>query len=107
MKTGAIGRAPSRDDRVLVVTRLLAAVVIVILATAWVALFLYPDQTDHRFAWTITPTMTAMLMGAGYGSAAYFYARLLVATRWHHFELGFVPTTVFTWLLLVATMLHW
>ena len=85
----------------------LAAVVIVVLAVAWVTLFLLPDQTDHRFAWTITPTMTAMLMGAGYGSAAYFYARLLVGRRWHHFGLGFLPTSVFTWLMLTATVLHW
>jgi hypothetical protein len=99
--------ASTRDDRILVVSRTLAAVVIVVLAVAWVTLFLLPDQTDHRFAWTITPTMTAMLMGAGYGSAAYFYARLLVGRRWHHFGLGFVPTSVFTWLMLTATVLHW
>jgi hypothetical protein len=97
----------TRDDRILVVSRVLAAVVIVVLAVAWVTLFLHPDQTDHRFAWTITPTMTAMLMGAGYGSAAYFYARLLIGRRWHHFGLGLVPTSVFTWLMLTATVLHW
>ena len=100
-------RTSTRDDRILVVSRVLAAVVIVVLAVAWVTLFLHPDQTDHRFAWTITPTMTAMLMGAGYGSAAYFYARLLVGRRWHHFGLGLVPTSVFTWLMLTATVLHW
>jgi len=95
------------DDRILPVSRILAAVVIVILAVAWVTLFLHPDQTDHRFAWTIASTMTAMLMGAGYGSAAYFYARLLVGQRWHHFGLGLLPTTLFTWMLLAATLLHW
>jgi hypothetical protein len=100
-------RASTRDDRILVVSRILAAAVIVVLVLAWVTLFLLPDQTDHRFAWTITPTMTAMLMGASYGSAAYFYARLLLGRRWHHFGLGLVPTTVFTWLLLIATVLHW
>ena len=107
MTTDATERPAIRDDRILVVARVLAAVVIVILAFAWVTLFLYPDQTDHRFAWTITPTMTAMLMGAGYGSAAYFYTRLLVGRRWHHFGLGLLPTSVFTWLLLTATVLSW
>ena len=53
MTTGARQPATTRDDRILVVARILAAVVIVILAFAWVTLFLYPDQTDHRFAWTI------------------------------------------------------
>jgi hypothetical protein len=100
-------RASTRDDRILVVSRIMAAAVIVVLVLAWVTLFLLPDQTDHRFAWTITPTMTAMLMGASYGSAAYFYTRLLLGRKWHHFGLGLLPTTVFTWLLLIATVLHW
>ena len=51
-----------------------ALLAIVILTFAWVVLFLWPTQTDHRFAWTIQSTMTAMLMGAGYGSALYFFA---------------------------------
>src|SRR5438445_12846360 len=51
--------------------------------------------------------MTAMLMGAGYGSAILFYVRVLLGRRWHRVALGFIPTTVFTWLLLAATVLHW
>src|SRR3989442_11305942 len=51
--------------------------------------------------------MTAMLMGAGYGSAILFYVRVLLGRRWHRVALGFIPTTVFTWLLLTATVLHW
>jgi hypothetical protein len=84
-----------------------AAVVIVILLIAWIVLFLLPGQTDHRFAWTILPSMTAMLMGAGYGSALYFFVRVLTERRWHRVALGFLPTTVFTWMMLGATFLHW
>jgi energy-converting hydrogenase Eha subunit A len=65
----------SRDDRILPFTRVLAAVVTAILVTAWIVLYLWPEQTDRRFAWTVEPTMTPMLMGAGYGSAALFWAR--------------------------------
>ena len=97
----------ARDDRILPVTRAVAAVVVVILLVAWVVLFLLPGQTDRRFAWTIAPTMTAMLMGAGYGSALYFFARVLTGRRWHRVGLGFLPTTVFTWMMLGATLLHW
>ena len=97
----------TRDDRILPLTRVVAAVVIVILVFAWVVLFLTPDTTDRRFAWTIHPTMTAMLMGAGYGSALYFFARVLSGRRWHRIALGFLPTTVFTWMMLGATFLHW
>ena len=95
------------DDQILPLTRVVAAVVIVILIFAWVVLFLMPTQTDHRFAWTIHPTMTAMLMGAGYGSALYFFVRVLTERRWHHVALGFLPTSVFTWMMLGATFLHW
>jgi hypothetical protein len=84
-----------------------AALVIVILVFATVVLFLLPAETDRRFAWTIQPTMTAMLMGAGYGSALYFFARVLVERRWHRVGLGFLPTTIFTWMMLGATFLHW
>ena len=96
-----------RDDRILPFTRVLAAVVTGILVTAWVVLYLWPEQTDRRFAWTVEPTMTPMLMGAGYGSAALFWARVTTGRRWHIVGLGFLPTTVFAWMLLVATLLHW
>jgi hypothetical protein len=99
--------AATEDDRILLLTRVVAAVVIVILLFAWGVLFLLPSQTDHRFAWTIQPSMTALLMGAGYGSALYFFARVLAGDRWHRVALGFLPTTVFTWMMLGATLLHW
>jgi hypothetical protein len=86
---------------------MVAVVVMAILLLAWAVLFLFPEETDHRFAWTIQPSMTAMLMGAGYGSALYFFARVLTGDRWHRVALGFLPTTVFTWMMLGATLLHW
>jgi hypothetical protein len=95
------------DDRILPFTRVVAAVVIVILVFATVVLFVLPAETDRRFAWTIQSTMTAMLMGAGYGSALYFFVRVLLERRWHRVGLGFLPTTVFTWVMLGATFLHW
>jgi hypothetical protein len=102
-----MARTAPRDDRVLPLTRVVAAVVIAILVLAWIVLFVFPSDTDHRFAWTIQSTMTAMLMGAGYGSALYFFVRVLTERRWHRVALGFLPTTVFTWMMLGATFLHW
>jgi hypothetical protein len=98
---------PDRDDRILPFTRVVAAVVFAILALAWFVLFLHPGETDRRFAWTIDSRMTAMVMGAGYGSALYFFAAVLTGRRWHRVALGFLPTTVFTWMMLGATLLHW
>jgi hypothetical protein len=99
--------AATPDDRILALTRAAAAAVIVILLVATIVLFAFPAETDRRFAWTIQPSMTAMLMGAGYGSALYFFARVLTERRWHRVALGFLPTTLFTWMMLGATLLHW
>src|SRR5260221_2525933 len=102
-----VARPPHRDDRILPFTRVVAAVVIAILVLAWIVLFVFPSDTDHRFSWTIQSTMTAMLMGAGYGSALYFFVRVLTERRWHRVALGFLRTSVFTWMMLGATFLHW
>ena len=98
---------PLRDDRIMPFTRIVAVAVIAILVLAWIVLFLFPADTAHRFAWTIDSRMTVMLMGAGYGSAIYFFVRVLTERRWHRVTLGFIPTTVFTWMMLGATLLHW
>jgi hypothetical protein len=100
-------RSLTRDDRVLLGTRLVAAFVIVILALAIWVLYLNPDETDQFFAWTIKPRMTPLAMGAGYAMGAYFFARVLISTRWHHVALGFLPITAFTIVMLLATVLHW
>ena len=98
--------AGAPDDRILPIVRVVAAIIVVILAVATWVLFFHPESTDRRFAWTIKPDMTARLMGVGYGSALYFYVRVLTGRRWHRVTLGFLPTTLFTWLMLSATLLH-
>lgn len=98
---------PAKDDRILLVTRVAAVVVLAVLGLAWWALYLHPAETDQRFAWPLQPEMTAMLMGAGYGSAIVFFVAVLVGKRWHRVTLGFLPTTAFIWLLVFATALHW
>lgn len=100
-------RGPVRDDRILPFTRIVAVIVAVILAAAWFALYLHPGETDTRFAWTIQSRMTAMLMGAAYGSAIVFFAAVLFGRRWHRVGLGLIPTTVFTWVMLAVTVIHW
>jgi hypothetical protein len=107
MMVNSVRRSHPRDDRVLAASRIVAVPVIGILVLAWIVLFLFPEDTAHRFAWTVDSRMTAMLMGAGYGSAIYFFVRVLIERRWHRVSLGFLPTTVFTWMMLGATLLHW
>ena len=96
-----------RDDRVLLLTRIIAAAVIFILVLAVLSLYLLPDTTDQNFAWTIKPRMMAMAIGAGYLMGAYFFARVLTARRWHRVAGGYLSITAFTIAMALATILHW
>lgn len=98
---------PTRDDHVLIETRVVAAIVIPVLLLAFVILYLNPDQTDQHFSWTIKPAMTPIAMGAGYLMGAYFFARVLTTSRWHRVAAGFLPITAFTVVMAIATILHW
>jgi hypothetical protein len=95
------------QDRVLPETRWLGAVVIPFLAAASVILYAWPNDTGRLFAWPIKPPMTAMMLGAAYIGGIYFFARVVVARRWHTIKAGFWPVTAFASLLGIATLLHW
>jgi hypothetical protein len=95
------------DDEVLGPTRLLAAVIVPFLVVAFVLLYLFPAETDDHFAWTIEPTMTAMVLGAVYLGGAWFFVSVIRARAWHTVRAGFPAVAVFAGLLGVATILHW
>jgi hypothetical protein len=95
-----------RDDRVLGATRALAAAIVPFLLVAFALLYFSPSHTGEWFAWTIKPPMTPLIMGAGYVAGAYFFARVVVARRWHTVHLGFLPITAFTTFLGIATFAH-
>lgn len=95
------------DDRVLAMTRALAWFITPFLLVAFAMLWPVPSDTDALFAWSITPTLTPMILGAAYLGGAYFFIRAARATRWHTVKGGFVPVTTFATLLGVATILHW
>jgi hypothetical protein len=88
------------------VTRIVAAFLLPFLLAAGVLLYLWPDRTAELFAWSINPPFTALLMGAGYLSGLYFFARVAAGARWPAVRLGFLPIAVFAWLLGGATLLH-
>ncbi|MGI8778549.1 MAG: hypothetical protein ACR2LJ_14485 [Acidimicrobiales bacterium] len=96
-----------RDDRVLAPTRWVSIGIVPVLCAAFVILYLFPDRTTQLWAWTIHPTMTAMMMGGGYLAGAWFFARAATASQGHKVLEGLLGTTVFTSLLLGATLLHW
>jgi len=98
---------PRRDDRVLQTTRLTAALLVPILVTAAVILYLLPDDTERLFAWPIRPRATALVMGSGYVTGAYFFGRLALASRWHRAGIPLPGVATFAVLLAVVSVLHW
>jgi hypothetical protein len=97
----------ANSNQILPLTKWVILLIIPFLAIAFVMLYFFPDNTTELFAWTITPRMTPMLMGAGYISGAYFFARAIRASRWHHIAVGFLPVTTFATTMGIATLLHW
>lgn len=95
------------DDRVLTPTRAVSVLIIPVLIAAFVILYLFPSRTRELWAWEIHPSMTAMVMGGGYLSGAYFFSRAATVRQWHRVGLGFVAITVFAAMLAIATILHW
>ena len=77
------------------------------LLVAFPLLYLFPNDTGNWWAWEIRPSMTALIMGAGYIAGAYFFVRVALATRWHRVHVGFLPIAAFTAFLGVATFIYW
>ena len=105
-----------RTDAVRPELRWVGIVVLAVLLTASVLLYLFPErvgrQTDGfldpgAFAWPVAPHMTAMFMGACYGAGAYFFWRVSFGGSWHAVAAYFPGIAVFTWLMGIATFVHW
>jgi hypothetical protein len=99
--------ATVKDDHVMPTTRGVAIAIIPVLTAAFVILYLFPTRTKQLWAWTINPTMTAMLMGGGYLAGAYLFVRVATTKQWHRVDPLFPAITLFTTLLLLATIIHW
>ena len=69
-------------------------------------MYFFPDDTRHWFAWDVQPTITPLIMGAGYIAGAYFFVRVALATRWHRIQVGFLPVTAFTLFMAIGTFNH-
>jgi hypothetical protein len=95
------------STRVLPLTRLVAFAIVPFLLVAVAVLYPVPSDTQRLFAWTIRPTLTAMVLGSAYLGGAYFFLRAGLATTWHTVKGGFVPVAVFASLMGTATIIHW
>ncbi|HEX3979561.1 MAG TPA: hypothetical protein VHW96_25030 [Solirubrobacteraceae bacterium] len=103
----AIVHPSGRDDRVLPAAHTAALVVFLILVPAVVVLWGTPSHTADRWAWTITPNLTAIFLGSGYGAGVFFFWRTYRAERWHPSSAGVLGASAFAALMLLATLLHW
>jgi hypothetical protein len=94
------------DDRALRTTRVLGAAIVPFLFVAFTLLYLFPDDTRHWFAWDVQPTITPLIMGAGYLAGAYFFVRVAIERRFHRVGVGFLPVTAFTVFMAIGTFAH-
>ena len=95
------------DDRVMLPTRITALAIIPVLSAAFVILYGFPFHTKALWAWTIRPSMSALFMGAGYLSGAYFFYRAATLKEWHRLQHAFICVTVFATMLGIGTFVHW
>jgi hypothetical protein len=87
---------------------ILAALLVPVLAVAFVILYVLPqDVGGNIFAWPVAPRMTSMMLGATYMGGAYFFTAMLLSRQWRHVWLGLLPVTAFAATLGIATLLHW
>ncbi|MDQ4097582.1 MAG: hypothetical protein M3144_06920 [Actinomycetota bacterium] len=78
-----------------------------VLVAAFGILYGFPDRTMQLWGWMVCPKMSALIMGGGYLSGAYFFTRVAKARQWHRVSAGFVATTVFSTILMAITIVHW
>jgi len=94
------------SDRILLLVRWLAVVLLPFLLVAAAILILMPGRTSELFSWPIAPPLTAMVLGAAYIGGIVFFTAVLLTRDWHRVRRGFLPVFVFATLLGIATIAH-
>jgi hypothetical protein len=95
------------DDRILPATRSVAIVLVGILAVGASLLYIWPLETDSRFAWPISPEMTPLLMGSGYYAGAYYFLRMAIGRSWSRTGTTTPAVATFATIMLIVTLMHW
>jgi hypothetical protein len=86
--------------------RALLVAVMSLVFLAGIQLYILSEQTDHYFAWTINPPLTAAFLGAGYWSAMVSAILALREKTWVRVRSTLPAALTSTSLLLIATLLH-
>lgn len=85
--------------------RLLAAATALVLL-AGLSLSIAPERTDEWFAWTVTPPVTATVLGAAYLASAVVEAMSARARVWANARVAVPSVFTFTALTFVVTVIH-
>jgi hypothetical protein len=75
-------------------------------AGAGLQLFVGATHTDHYFAWTIEPPLTAAFLGAMYLGAVVLLLMGFAQTTWADTRVAFIATSCLVPLLFVVTLIH-
>ncbi len=73
---------------------------------AGMQLFVFSEQTDTFFAWTIDPPLTAASLGAAYWASCALEFSASSKRTWAHARIAVPAVLIFTGLTLVVTLLH-
>jgi len=96
-----------KNDAIYLFTRLVETAVAVFSILAFIILFFFPDYTGQLFSWAVKPHMSSLYIGAAYLGGAWLQAKTVFGKRWHRVHVALLPMSVFTILMLTATLLHW
>lgn len=87
--------------------RLLFFAILGVIVPFGLLLYFFPRGTDFYWAWLIPEPRSAMLIGAGYLGAIFYYVAALRENDWQQVENGLGGLILFSLVLLAATMAHW
>lgn len=79
---------------------------VIVLAAAGVQCFVLASSTDRWFAWTVSPPISAAVLGAGYFGSIVMVFEARRAARWVDARVVILSTLLFASLTLVVTLLH-
>lgn len=78
----------------------------ILVALAGTQLFVFSEQTERYFAWTINPPLTAAFLGASYWASVLFEISAARERLWANARAAVPTVFVFTTLTLGVTILH-
>lgn len=100
-------RTEATGERIVVPSmRLLMWVAAVLVALAGIQLFVFSEQTDRFFAWTIDPPITAAFLGAAYWASVALEVSAARRRAWADARIAVPTVFTFTVLTLIVTFVH-